>query len=524
MAKVTRKRVIFPMSKGLDLSSTPGVQDVRSLTRATNTILRSRTSIKKAPGLRRLDYVGKDDGVQGAIHFFATIGGAQFDEVVRIRKGRLEIKRNEALLDLGVVASDTDSVVFERAQNSLIIHFENTRPIVYLAGGTTTTNLPILDSHVSSPPIFSRYHDMRLWYGGRPADPHKATASAIRNILDYTLNGGGFAMSIKPGDGDRTGLTGFSPTFRGDMYAYKWSHIYRILLTSFGYKIDVVTEEVGSVNHNVITMTQNDLYSVGTDGIHSLVMTAKHGAAELATVTAQIYEFFQEEVNWSNANNMIMTYDKPSNTLLLSYTSAGGSANNKIIGFNTVTKEFFGPWEDCEYPTVGTFFDQGRQTTLISCDKHGLTVLDDKENTRNGDPINLDIETGVLFPFPGSPFVRVTYTRAWLLARPTKKSVLVDVSYSIDGVKNITRQVDTFGDGFGSPIGGDTAGIIGTDLIGRMRENMVVLPFKCVGEGNSIRFRVQQDPPETDPGQDCEVYGIIYEISIDEDVEKDVQI
>ncbi len=524
MAKTTRKSVIFPMNKGLDLSSTPGVQDPRSLTRATNTILRSRTSIKKAPGLRRLDYVGKDDGVQGAIQFIATVGGGQVNEIVRVRKGRLEVVRDNALVDLGVEVSDTDTPTFTRAQNLLMIYFENSRPVRYSAGGTATTNLEILDSHVSSPPTFSRFHDLRNWYSGRPADPHKITVSAINNILDYSLEGGGFAMRVWEGDGDLKGITGISPTFRGDIYVYKWSHVYRISLTGFGYKVDIVTDEVGSVHHNVITMTQNDLYSVGVDGIHSLVMTAKHGAAELATVTAQIYEFFQEEINWSNARNMVMTYDKPSNTLLLSYTSAGGSTNNRILGFNTISKEFFGPWDDCEYPSVTTYFDVGRQTTLVSCNKHGLTVLDDKEDTRNGDPINLDIETGAIFPFPNNPSVRVTYTKAWLLARPTTKSTLVDVSYSIDGVQNITRQVDTFGDGFGADIGGDTPGVIGTDLIGRMREDMSILPFQCEGEGNSIRFRVQQTPPETDPGQKCEVYGIIYEISVDEDVEKNVQI
>src|SRR3990167_7470089 len=110
------------MNKGLDKTSIPGAQDIRSLTRATNIIHNNRGSLKKKPGVRRLPYTGKDSGnLQGAIHFFATTGGSQRSEVIRVIGGKIEALRNDTFVHLGVSVHPTDVVTFERFANSLII-------------------------------------------------------------------------------------------------------------------------------------------------------------------------------------------------------------------------------------------------------------------------------------------------------------------------------------------------------------------------------------------------------------------
>jgi len=523
--KKTALKMIYPMSKGLDLTSIPGTQDPRSLKKASNIVLRTKPSIKKRPGLRRIPYVGKDDGVQGAIHYFGTYGGSQVDEIVRVRKGNLEVIRDGNLVDLGVTVSDTDTVTFSRFANVLIIHFENSRPVYYSVGGTTTTNLAIPSSHVNSPPSFSRVHDFRLWYSGRPSDPHRIWVSAVNDPQEYALINGGFSIRVRDGDGDPKGITGISQPFRGDLYASKWNSWYRIYRSQYGYGVDVLTDEVGTVHHNTIVSTQNDIYFVSTQGIHSLTMTDKYGAAESATISYPIYEWFQENVNWSDAKNMKMTYDKPSNALLLSYTSSSGATNDKILGFNTVSKEFF-LWEDCEYPALGNYFDFGRQTTFIHCAESGTSILDDKENTINGKPIDLEIETGTIFPME-NPKIVVTFTQAWLLVRPTSTDVNVEVAYSIDGKEEHSTEVNTKGAGYGSLIDtvvSDLSGVIGTDIIGKNSEDMVVLPFPCVGDGSAISFHVKQFPPNDDPDEPCEIYGIIFEYNYNEDTEDKVKI
>ena len=326
-------------------------------------------------------------------------------------------------------------------------------------------------------------------------------------------------MRVRDGDGDPVGITGISQPFRGDLYVTKWSSIYRIFRANVGYGLDLVTDEVGCVHHNAMQATMNDIYFVGNDAIHSLALTDKYGAAEAATITAAIYEYFQETVNWARARQMILAYDAPSATLLLSFTSTGSAVNNRILGWNTMTKEFF-EWADCEYPSLGKYFDVGRRTTMVADASTGLSLLDANETTLNGTGIALTIETGTIFPL-GNPKTQVTFTQAWVLAKPTTKSVELVISYALDGNAPTTATLDTNGEGYGATIKDGTqgagGGIIGTDLIGTMKDAMIILPFDCRGDGASIRFRLTQTPPALDPEQPCEIYGILYEYEYTED-------
>lgn len=518
--KKTQFVSLYPMQKGLDKNSVPGTQEPRSLIEAKNIIINNRGSLKKRPGVRRLDYAGDDSkNLQGGIQFFATSGGSQRSEVIRVIGGRMEALRDGIFVDLGISVNDTDAVVFSRFANALIVHFENTRPQKYLIGGTPT-NLNILTGHDVSPPTFSRVHDFRLWYGGRSAQPHRLTVSAIDDIENYALTAGGFQIKINEGDGDPVGLTGISQTFRGDLFAFKFNSIYRIFRAPYGYGVDQFTDEIGCVNHNTIVNTQNDVFFVSSDGIHSLANTEKFGAIEEATLTYPIYDFFQEDINWSLSKNMVMTYDKPSNCLLLSYTSSGSSMNDKILGFNQRTKEFF-VWEDAEYPIVGKYFDlfTNRQKTLIGDSSKGMGILDEAELTDFDRAIESSFMTGVIFPLQ-SPKAQVNFTQAWLLARPTTESTTVKFGYFIDGNKIDTVELDTQTKGAtfeGTSSGVIGTSIIGTGLIGKERDQMAVIGVDLKGTGNSVQFEVSQTPSANDSSKEFEVYGIIFEFDYYED-------
>lgn len=518
--KHIQRKMIFPMAKGMDLTSIPGTQDAAALKVAKNTIIRNRPSLRKRPGLRRIPYQGDESGVQGAIQWFATYGNAPKDEVVRVRKGRVEVLRevgvNKQFVDLGVQVSDTDRVTFERYANVLIIHFQNSVPLYYTMGGTLS-DMPILPSHVASPPTFSRTHDFRLWYGGRGVNPHRLWVSASGNPFDYTLYSGAFSMGVYDGDGDSVGLTGLSPSFRGSLYAYKWLSTYAINLTAYGYRVDPITNQAGAVCHNAICGTQNDVYSVDVSAIRSLAMTRNYGTEEPYTLTAPIYEWFQDEVNWSSANQIILTYDHISNCLLMSYVSAGSGVPNRVLGMNTVKKEFF-YWEDCEYPSIGRYIEYGRPYTFVSDEDKGLCILDLEENTLDGDPIDLDLQFGPTFP-AGDPKARVNITQGWLLAHPTRKDVKVEVLYSLDAAQEESVEISTQGDSYGGVIG---ASLVGQELIGKIADDLIAIPFACVGECGSIAFHVKQTPPESDADQPCEIYGILYEFTPEEDSEKPV--
>ena len=523
--KKTQIAPLYPWAKGLDRTSIPGSQDPRSLTVSRNIIVNNRGSLKKRPGARRIPYTGREDGnLQGAIHFFATSGGAQREEIVRVIGGRIEAIRDGKAVDLGIQVSDTDSVTFERFANALLIHFENSPPLTYTIGGTPT-EIGIFDSHKASPPTFSRVHNFRYWYGGRPSSPHILTVSAINDFNDYTLRGGGFAMRINDGDGDPMGLTGLSPTFRGDVYAYKLNAIYRITLTGSGYGVQQVTNEVGCVHHNTITLTQNDVFFVSNDAIHSLVNTDKFGSIEEYTVSYPIYEYFQEDVNWNASKRMISVYDKQTNTYLLSYTSSGSSFNDKVLGFNTASKEFF-QWESVQYPVLAKYFDFGRQKVLVGDNEKGMGILEESCYSDFSRPIPVKARTGVIFPLK-NPKTVVNFTKAWVYARPTDRSVPFKLTYYVNGDLIETFEFDTDGGnatfgGIGSGVIGEA--IIGTDIIGANKSAMTIVSTDLAKEGNAIEFEIEHEGDESDPEQPFEIYGVVFEFDYNEDDEVKVGI
>ena len=518
MARITKTYVIYPMMKGLDKETIPGSQDPRSLKSCKNNIINARGSLKKAPGVRRIPYIGKEGGIQAAIHFFATTGAGQASEIVRVRQGRVEIIRNESVVDMGIQVSETDTIVFERFQNALIIHFENTAPVYYTIGASALINLGIFTSHQASPPSFSRVHDFRLWYGGRGAAPHSLVVSAINDIQDYSLLGGGFLMSIDSGDGDPKGLTGISPTFKGDLYAFKWNSIHRIVRRDYGYSREKVSDEVGCVHHNTIISTQTDMFFVSPFAIHSLVSSDKYGSIEEASLTFPIYSYFQDNVNWSLAKNMIATYDKPSNSYLLSYASGGSSVNDRVLGFNVKSKEFF-EWNDIEYPAIGKYFDAGRQKTLIGDNANGMGVLDSEYNTRFDQAIDFQARTGIIYPLI-NPKMVVNFTKAWVIAKPTSDDVNFTLNYFINGDLRDSIEFNTYGEGvsFDGTQSKTVSQIqVGTSVIGDAHKDSIILEAELAGEGNAIEFEIIQEPDENDPDQSLEIYGIVFEYSYFED-------
>lgn len=510
--RATRKFKLFPLNKGLDLSSIAGTQDPRSLTKAKNVIIRNRGTIRKAPGIRRIEYAGDTSNIQAATQFFGTQGGAQFNEIIQVRNGRVEVIRDNTLVDLGVAVSPTDTVTFSRFANRLIIHFENTRPKVYTAGGTSLSDLGILSGHTDVPPTFSVKHFQSLWYAGRGNYPHRLTKSAIDDISNYSLIAGGSQYRIDEGDGDPVGITGLSNTFRGDLYVFKWNSIHRIYLSQYGFGRDQFTDQVGCVHHNTIVTLKNDIFFVSSEGIHSLVSTDKYGAAEEATISYPIYEWFQENVNWAASKSMVATFDKQSNSYMLSFPTLGSSIPNQILGFNILTKEFW-TWEDCEYPVLATYFDVGRQRTMIGCNDEGLGIIDDDLDTRFDDQFDVEIKTGPIFPLDEKE-AQIDFTKGWLYVKPTANNFDLTMRWYVDDELAGSTTLNPSGGGSGAIIGSTRIGSTTTIQGGKKRFHRI--PFEINAQGSAIEFEcigLAQDVNDSK----IEFIGLIFEYQYNED-------
>lgn len=534
--KITKRFAIWPMSLGLDKTSIPGTQNPAALSEAKNIFIGARPSLRKRPGLVKIQYIGDNDGVQNAIQYNGTLGGGKVSQIVRVRKGKLEVMQdidgtgmefNEVLINDGsggmtsLNCHPTDNVVFEQFANALLIAMDNRAPVRYIIG-QGAYNLAVRSTHIANPPRFMRKHDFRLFYGGMGNDRDRLFFSAVNNIENYSLFGGGGAIRFNDGDGDIEGLTGISPTFRGNLYVYKWNQIYRMYYTNYGYAIDQLTNEAGAINQNCIIATQNDVFSVDVGGIRSLSLTDKYGAADTNTLTWPIYDYFQEEVNWSAFQNFRLSYDKQNATLLFAYTSNNSMVNDRVLGMNLRTNQFF-EWDDCAYPAIDRCYSNRRQTIFVHDTKRGACVLDIKTNTLAGDKIGVDIKTGIIFPF-GEPKNEFTIVKGWLLARPTTKSVKVTIEYALDSKFPNSVEIDLyktpqgFPNGYGSIINDKyPGGFIGTDLIGRMPQDMGSYPIECQGDGSSFEFRIKHLPPDNDPDQSLEIYGILLDLDYNED-------
>jgi len=521
MPKKTQYASIYPWSRGLDKTSIPGAQNASALTESDNIVFNNRGSLKKKPGVERIDYIGNESGnLQGAIHFFATSGGAQRSEIVRVIGGRVEAIRDGQVVDLGLKVSPTDTVTFATFGDTLMIYFENTRPKKYTIGASSLTNLTLLsEAHALSPPTFSRIHHFRNWYV-RPEKPHRITVSNINDIEAYTLVGGGFELRVSDGDGDPTGINGLSPPFRGDLFSFKLSSIDRIYLTNFGYSVANLTTEAGCVQHNTIVALQNDVIFVSPYAIHSLASTDKHGAVVEDTISFPIFDYFQDIVNWSAAKNMVAVYDKMTNCYLLSF-----AVNDRVLGFNVKSRQFF-EWDSVEYPVLAKYYDFGRQRTLIGDNEKGMGLLSSETNLDFGRSVSIKATTGILFPF-GVPKAEVSFTKVWVYAKPTDVTTEFDLSYWVNGNLTDTITMDTLGgpDSYeGTAAGRIGSAIIGKDLIGKNKKDLVIIEAELKGVGNSIQFEFSHTPPENDLDQSLEIYGIVWEFESNEDTDVTVKI
>ncbi len=205
----------------------------------------------------------------------------------------------------------------------------------------TTGNVATLGG---SPPAARGFcfHANRGWAWGANAHPSRLYYSATDNVEDWTGADTG-AIDIDQRDGDR--IVNVTP-HKGALIIFKGPNkgsIHIISGTSpsgsdpFVRKVFVRGIPLQSINS--VVAVGDDLLFVSDRGIHSLSATASYGDFTESDITKYLKRFFREEINRSNLNLCQGVNYAAKSCCLWTFSSAGATDNNLVLGLSYVRVE-----------------------------------------------------------------------------------------------------------------------------------------------------------------------------------------
>lgn len=375
--------------------------------------------------------------------------------------------------------------------------FSSTNQVrVVLADGNSTAAIstPPADwSGAGNFPTFGVLHEGRIWGGGNASDPHRVYYSTPTNHQDYTgaLSG---SLSIFPGKGER--LVG-GVSFRGFLILFKYPRgIYTITTNDpapTGWRVEELTDAVGSVNQQCIIQIDNDvLYMDNGGNFHLLSATSAFGGIQTSNISqiADISEFMRSEIDLTHIRRATGIWYATKQQAWFSLSGINQSQNNTRIMI------------DMSSPQTGVRFLVSRRDIPVSLwmrpdalgvmkpahgDDVGFVWLMDR-TTKNKDGVgyNLSFETANTDLGFADP----------KLATVTKNFDFLEVVFEPQGDWDLIVQVivdDTpgppllysMGSSGGAPLGSfilDTS-ILGSTSIGSIRK-------RIAGSGRRIRILV----------------------------------
>ena len=170
--------------------------------------------------------------------------------------------------------------------------------------------------------MFSEVGDHRVWGGNGTS--------------------GGFAIS--QGDGDPDGITGITPTYRGDIFVGKRTKLYRIPATGdFDFaSVIKVSNGIGFISHQgIVAIDQDDILFISDRGIHSLQATNAYGDFSAAFISTPIQRSFIQEFEASRKKYIKGAYLPEINSVMFAVSERGSSTNNAAWLFNLQLKYWF---------------------------------------------------------------------------------------------------------------------------------------------------------------------------------------
>lgn len=241
-------------------------------------------------------------------------------------------------------------------------------------------------------------------------------------------------------DGDPAGITGITPTFKGDVFIGKRGRLWRIRGIIPDYIVEKVSDGIGFASHNgIVAVDQDDIFFVSDKGFHSLAATDAYGSFSSAYMSADIQRSFVEDFTNSRRKNIQGAYVPELNSVAWSI-SQDDTENNSVWLFNAPLKTWY-RWPELSCQALFKVDDTDRTRIylgrtngrLAQC----LTSLDyDVDSDGESRPITWTVATGRLF-IDGSPVTIKAFKRFGLIYRPQGSSTIT-ASIKIDNYSTQT--------------------------------------------------------------------------------------
>ena len=325
---------------GTNFSGVTGEGEIRVpfLIDCENAIYHLNGGIQKMPGTVKLNTTV----IPGAT---AVMG---LYEYIRWGTGGTETRKRICHHDTVIYKEDLDGTwdsLFTGLEAGKIPSYDTFDDILIIASDSSTDvprswDQTTAQNLAGTPPNFdfSRSHKNRQWAAGVDSNPSRLYYSDLNDPENWTGGTSG-SIDIDRDDGDR--ITGIFP-HKNDLWVLKGPYhgsLHRITGsaptgTDAFARIPYI-RGVGGINHNSIFKFGDDVGWMGIEGqIHSLAATSAYGDFNQAFLSAPIFSFIRDELNFSRIQFTWAATHSPRGQVLIDTTRAGATQNNIILAMD----------------------------------------------------------------------------------------------------------------------------------------------------------------------------------------------
>lgn len=364
-----------------------------------------------------------------------------------------------------------------------------------------------------SPPNFSisRKHLGRLFTNDKDREDYLHYSSTGNPEQWLGVGDSGGINDLGVGDGDPTGISAITPSFKSQLYVGKQYRIYRIGgFSPETFTVQPISSNLGIVSHkSCVGIEQDDVAFASERGFHSIVTTANYGDVASQFLSADIQPTYQNDLETDRRTYIKGAYVPTLNSVAWAVTENGGTKNNRLYLFNILNKQWYS-WTGHSCESIWVAKLRGAQKLVLG--EAGSTVgmgrvleaqMANRYHDFTSDSIEMTVKTGLIFP-DQNIYMAKGFKKLGLVFK-NRGSTRINVDFQIDDFASqpleytVEGTLDLLGVSF----------ILGVSKLGGITQMApIILPVDGYGRGFQITIVNDQ------LGEPTEIYGFFVELIV----------